>query len=280
MTNIFDFALVFTQIPTLLQFLPITLELAFISMFIGITIGLLLAIIKIRELPVLKQVAGFFISLIRGTPILVQLYIAYFGIPMFFKWLNFQYGTDFKVADVSGFVYAVIALGINQSAYNAEFIRAALLSVGEGQIEAASALGMTYFQALRRIILPEALTVALPSLGNSLISVIKGTSLAFTCAVVEMTAEGKILGGRNYRYFEVYVSLAIIYWVITIIIEQFLKLLEKKLAIPEQVANYIPEDEPTAISTQTEEGFSRVGNPRRIKLPNIGTSIRIAKSKS
>lgn len=280
MTNIFDFALVFTQIPTLLQFLPITLELAFISMFIGITIGLLLAIIKIREVPVLKQVAGFFISLIRGTPILVQLYIAYFGIPMFFKWINFQYGTNFKVADVSGFVYAVIALGINQSAYNAEFIRAALLSVGEGQIEAASALGMTYFQALRRIILPEALTVALPSLGNSLISVIKGTSLAFTCAVVEMTAEGKILGGRNYRYFEVYVSLAIIYWVITIIIEQFLKLLEKKLAIPEQVANYIPEDEPTAISTPTGEGFSRVGNPRRIKLPNIGTSIRIAKSKS
>lgn len=280
MTNIFDFALVFTQIPTLLQFLPITLELAFISMFIGITIGLLLAIIKIREVPVLKQVAGFFISLIRGTPILVQLYIAYFGIPMFFKWINFQYGTDFKVADVSGFVYAVIALGINQSAYNAEFIRAALLSVGEGQIEAASALGMTYFQALRRIILPEALTVALPSLGNSLISVIKGTSLAFTCAVVEMTAEGKILGGRNYRYFEVYVSLAIIYWVITIIIEQFLKLLEKKLAIPEQVANYIPEDEPTAISTPTGEGFSRVGNPHRIKLPNIGTSIRIAKSKS
>ena len=151
--------------------------------------------------------------------------------------------TDIKVAEVSGFVYAVIALGINQSAYNAEFIRAALLSVGEGQIEAASALGMTYLQALRRIILPEAITVALPSLGNSFISVIKGTSLAFTCAVVEMTAQGKILGGRTYRYFEVYVSLAIIYWVITIIIEQLLKAAEKKIAIPDQVANYIPEDE-------------------------------------
>lgn len=267
MTNIFDFKLVFTQIPTLLQFLPITLELAFISMFIGITIGLLLAIIKIREVPVLKQIAGFFISLIRGTPILVQLYIAYFGIPMFFKWINFKYGTDFKVADVSGFVYAVIALGINQSAYNAEFIRAALLSVGEGQIEAASALGMTYFQALRRIILPEALTVALPSLGNSLISVIKGTSLAFTCAVVEMTAEGKILGGRNYRYFEVYVSLAIIYWVITIIIEQVLKIAEKKLSIPDQVANYIPEEEiipNSKIDTKTQS----FGLPNQ-KIPEI-----------
>ncbi|MCR5468333.1 MAG: amino acid ABC transporter permease [Lachnospiraceae bacterium] len=243
MSNIFDFKLVFTQIPNLLLYLPITLELAIISMILGITLGLLLAIVKIREVPVLKQIATFFISLIRGTPILVQLYIAYFGIPMFFKWLNYQYGTDFKVADVSGFIYAVVALGINQSAYNAEFIRAALLSVGTGQIEAASSLGMTYFQALRRIILPEAITVALPSLGNSLISVIKGTSLAFTCAVVEMTAQGKIIGGRSYRYFEVYISLAIIYWVITIIIEQILKLIEKRLAIPDQVANYVPEDE-------------------------------------
>ena len=243
MANLFDFKLVFTQIPDLLRYLPVTLELSVISMLIGIILGLILAIIKIRQVPVLKHIAIFFISLIRGTPILVQLYIAYFGIPMFFKWFNAKNGTDFKVAEVSGFVYAVIALGINQSAYNAEFIRAALLSVGEGQIEAASALGMTYLQALRRIILPEAITVALPSLGNSFISVIKGTSLAFTCAVVEMTAQGKILGGRTYRYFEVYVSLAIIYWVITIIIEQLLKAAEKKIAIPDQVANYIPEDE-------------------------------------
>lgn len=279
MTNIFDFKLVFTQIPTLLQFLPITLELAFISMFIGITIGLLLAIIKIREVPVLKQIAGFFISLIRGTPILVQLYIAYFGIPMFFKWINFKYGTDFKVADVSGFVYAVIALGINQSAYNAEFIRAALLSVGDGQIEAASALGMTYFQALRRIILPEALTVALPSLGNSLISVIKGTSLAFTCAVVEMTAEGKILGGRNYRYFEVYVSLAIIYWIITIIIEQVLKIAEKKLAVPDQVANYIPEEEIAASSPAARTGFGGIRSLGIIPAPNKSSAIRIFKTR-
>ena len=243
MANLFDFKLVFTQIPDLLRYLPVTLELSVISMLIGIILGLILAIIKIREVPVLKHISTFFISVIRGTPILVRLYIAYFGIPMFFKWFNAKNGTDIKVAEVSGFVYAVIALGINQSAYNAEFIRAALLSVGEGQIEAASSLGMTYLQALRRIILPEAITVALPSLGNSFISVIKGTSLAFTCAVVEMTAQGKILGGRTYRYFEVYVSLAIIYWVITIIIEQVLKAAEKKIAIPDQVANYIPEDE-------------------------------------
>ena len=93
-------------------------------------------------------------------------------------------------------------------------IRSALLSVDKGQVEAAHALGMTYGQTLRRIIIPEALTVALPTIGNSLISAIKGNVTCFTCAVVEITAQGKIIGGRNYRYFEVYCSLAIIYWIV------------------------------------------------------------------
>ncbi len=235
MTKLFDFKKVFTNIPELLGYLPITLELAFLSMLMGLTLGLLLAIIKMKEIPVLKQISAGFISLIRGTPVLVQLYIVYFGVPMFFKYLNQRFGTNFAVAEIPGFVYAVLALGLNSSAFSAEMIRSALMSVNRGQLEAAYALGMTYGQALRRIILPEALTVALPTIGNSLISSIKGTSLAFTCAVVEITAQGKIIGGRDYRYFEVYCSLAIIYWMVTIIIEQVLKFAENRLAIPEQV---------------------------------------------
>lgn len=241
MAKLFDFELVWKQIPELLAYLPITLELAGAAMVLGLAIGLVLAVVKIRRVPVLYQLVSFYISLVRGTPVLVQLYIAYFGIPMIFKAMNLRFGTNLQAADVPGFVYAVAALGINQSAYSAEVIRSALMSVDDGQVEAASAIGMTYFQALRRIILPEAITVALPTLGNLLITMIKSTSLAFTCAVVEMTAQGKIIGGRTYRYFEVYVSLAIIYWVITIVIEQILKLLEKKLAIPEQVEIYKPE---------------------------------------
>ena len=145
---------------------------------------------------------------------------------------------------LNSFVYAIIALSINESAYIAEIFRGALASVNVGQIEAASAIGMTYFQTFRRIIFPEMLSVALPGLGNSFIGLIKGTSLAFVCAVVEMTAQGKIIGGRTYRYFEVYVSLAIIYWVITFVIEQGIRLIEKKMQIPEQVAKVeISEDE-------------------------------------
>lgn len=240
--KLFDFQQVLKNIPELLAYLPITLELALLSMAMGLLLGLLLAIIKIKQIPVLRQLSAVFVSIIRGTPVLVQLYIVYFGMPMFLKYLNQQYGTNLAVANIPGFVYAVMALGLNSSAFSSEMIRSALMSVGKGQIEAANAVGMTYGQALRRIILPEALTVALPTIGNSLISAIKGTSLAFTCAVVEMTAQGKIIGGRNYRNFEVYVSLAIIYWIVTVVIEQILKFTEKKLAIPDQVANYVPEE--------------------------------------
>lgn len=235
MSKIFDFKLVFTQIPVLLKYLPVTLELAFFSVFIGLLLGLAIALIKMKKNKILNRFANIYISLLRGTPILVQLYIAYFGIPMLFKYINFRLGTNFHVADIPGFVYAVFAMSLNQSAYNAEAIRAALQSVNKGEIEAANALGMTYFQVLRRIILPEALVFALPTLGNTIISAIKNTSLAFTCAVVEITAQGKILGGITYRYFEVYVSLAIIYWIITFFIEQIIKYLEKKMAIPDQV---------------------------------------------
>ena len=105
----------------------------------------------------LTQITNLLISLLRGTPVIVQLYVAFFGIPMMFKAINQQFGTNLAVANISGFVYAMIALGLNQSGFMAEILRSALQSVDPGQIEAAHALGMTYPQTLRRIILPEAL---------------------------------------------------------------------------------------------------------------------------
>lgn len=244
MAKLFDFEAVLSQLPEILKYLPTTLILAVSSMILALIIGMLLALIKTKNIPLLKQIVGVYISLIRGTPVIVQLYIAYFGIPMITKYIYQQNGWNYQSSTTSGFVYAIIALSINESAYIAEIFRGALASVNVGQIEAASAIGMTYFQTFRRIIFPEMLSVALPGLGNSFIGLIKGTSLAFVCAVVEMTAQGKIIGGRTYRYFEVYVSLAIIYWVITFVIEQGIRLIEKKMQIPEQVAKVeISEDE-------------------------------------
>ena len=241
MENIFDIRLVFSQIPAILQYLPVTLKLAIVSMIVSMVLGLPLALIKIKRIPVLTQFSNLYISLIRGTPVLVQLYVVYFGIPLLLRYINQQHGTSYNVNGIPAIVYAFVALAINQSAYNAEILRGSLQSVDKGQIEAANALGMTYGQALRRIILPEAFLVALPALGNSFISLIKGTSLAFVASVIEMTAQGKIIAGRSYRYFEVYVSLAIIYWVITILFEQIINYAEKKLRIPEEAPTLIEE---------------------------------------
>lgn len=235
MSKLFDGKLVFTQIPTLLEYLPITIELTLVALIIGWIIGLLLAMIKIKRIPVLSQLAALFVSIIRGTPVIVQLYLTYFGIPIALKYFNYYNGTSYNVNTVPPILFAIIALGLNQSAFDSETIRAAIQSVDKGQVEAAKALGMTGKQILRRVLLPQAVTVALPSLGNSLIALIKGTSLAFTCSVVEMTARGKIIAGNNYRYFEVYCSLAIIYWLLTIIIEWIFKYIEKKMSVPEDV---------------------------------------------
>ena len=241
--DLFDVNLVFTNIPDILRFLPVTLELAFGAMAFSLIFGLIIALIRIKRVRVLSQIAAVFISVIRGTPILVQLYVTYYGIPMFLKYLNLKYGTAYNINNVPAILYAFVALAINESAFNAEIIRASLQSVDKGQIEAAQSLGMTYLQVLKRIILPEAIEVALPSLGNSFIGLIKGTSLAFTCAVVEMTAQGKILAGRTFRYFETYISLAIIYWVITIVVENTIKVIEKKIRIPDQVTGTVRDGE-------------------------------------
>jgi len=234
MANLFDLKLVFTQIPKIVSYLPVTLQLTAVAMLIGWIFGFLLAMVKKKKIPVLSQLAAVFVSVMRGTPIIVQLYLSYFGIPILLKYINFYRGTNFNINTVPPIVFAMIALGLNQSAFDSEIIRAALGSVDKGQIEAAKSLGMTRLQILRRVTFPEAMVVALPSLGNSLISLIKGTSLAFTCSVVEMAAEAKIMGGNSYRYFEAYCSLAIIYWVLTFLIEKIFTYLEKKFSVPEK----------------------------------------------
>ncbi|ASA23303.1 amino acid ABC transporter permease [Paenibacillus donghaensis] len=231
MPNIFDIELVFTLIPKLLKYLPVTLELTAISMVVGLLLGLLLAIIKMKKIPVLYQISVVFISFIRGTPVLVQLYLSYAGIPLVLKYYNYYHETSYNVNSIPSIFYVLLALSLNEAAYSSEIIRAALQSVDKGQIEAAHSLGMTYGQVLRRIILPEAFIVALPTLGNALIGLMKGTSLAFVCSVVEITAQSRILAGNNLRFFESYCSLALIYWAMTIVIEQAIALLEKRLDI-------------------------------------------------
>lgn len=234
MTNIFDWRLIFTNIPKLMKYLPVTLEIAFLAYFFSLIIGLLVAIVRIKKPKVIYQIVSFYVSFTRGTPVLVQLYATYFGIPMILQLINFKFGTNLSTNFIPNIVFALFALSLNDAAYSSEYIRASIESVDKGQREAAHSIGMTALQTMRRIIIPEALVVALPSLGNSFISLVKGTSLVFTCAVVEITAGGKLIAGRNYRYFEMYISLAIIYWIITLVVSKIFAVLEKKMKCNER----------------------------------------------
>jgi polar amino acid transport system permease protein len=234
MGKIFDINVVFSSIPKLLRFLPQSLLITAVSMAIGLILGLLFALARTKKVPVLDKIIVFFISFIRGTPLIVQLYMTYYVIPMILKYINLQCGTSFSIKNVPDLLFVFITFGLNEAAYNSEIIRSALQSVQKGQIEAAESLGMNYFQVLLRVILPQAVVVAIPPLGNALIGLLKGTSLAFVAGVIEMTAAGRIISGSNFRFFEVYLALAIIYWALTIVIEQVIRVLEKRASIPAQ----------------------------------------------
>lgn len=234
MANVFDVTMVFTNIPKLIEYLPITLEIAILSYLLSILVGLLYAIVRIKKPRVVYPVISFIISFTRGTPVLVQLYATYFGIPMILNLINFRFGTALNVNFIPNIVFALVALSLNDAAYSSEYIRASIESVDKGQREAAHSIGMTAWQTLTRITIPEALVVAVPSLGNSLINLVKGTSLVFTCAVVDITAGGRLIAGRNYRFFEMYISLAIVYWIITFIVSKVFVVIEKRMKCNER----------------------------------------------
>lgn len=229
MAKLFDVQVVIDGVGELLPFLPLTLEIVFISAFFALLLGFVLALIKIHEVPVLKNLAAVYVSYMRGTPILVQLYITFYGIPLILEYCNISYGTDFSIDSVPNILFVILAFTLNEGAYASESIRAALLAVDKGQIEAGYSIGLSNVQVFRYIILPESLKVALPSLGNIFIGLLKGTSLAFVCAVVEMTAASRLIAGRNLRFFEMYIALSIIYWALSIIAERTFLYWERSL---------------------------------------------------
>lgn len=235
--NIFSFDTLREDFWSCLNYLPETIKLSIVSALIGTILGLLIAVIQMKKIKVLNQVCIIYNSFMRGTPILVQLYITYYGIPILLKYINYYYGTDYSIEGIKKVFFAILALSLNTASFNSVTIRAALESVDKGQIEAAQSIGMTNLQILFRITIPEALEVAIPTLGNSFIGLIKGTSLAFTCAVVEVTAQAKILAGRNYRYFEAYMAIAAIYWMTTLVLELILYLIKKKIHIKDVISD-------------------------------------------
>lgn len=234
MGKLFDFEFLLEAFPKILSFLPVTIEITLVAMLIGLAIGLVIAMAKIYHIPVLEQLGSGYVAFIRGTPLMVLIYLTYFGIPLLLEAVNRSFGTTINTNGIPAIAFAFVALGLNDGAFNSETIRSAIQSVDKGQIEAGYAMGMTPFQAFKRIILPEALIVAIPNLGNHFIGLTKATSLAFTVSVVDIMAAAKIQGARGMRYVEVFIDVAIIYWVLCFILAKVVIVIEKKLKASER----------------------------------------------
>lgn len=237
--QLFSLRAVFDGIPRILEKLPTTLGLTIGGAIFGLILALIFAIVKINRTRILYPIQAFFVSFLRGTPVLVQLMLTYYGIPLALKAFNQRFGTTFNINDIPASAFAIVAFAFNEAAYASETIRAAILSVDAGEIEAARSLGMTNTQVYRRVIIPNAAVVATPTLINSLIGLTKGTSLAFSAGVVEVFAEAQILGGADYRYFERFISVALVYWVVSIVIGQFGRWVERKMSIDTPLDNRV-----------------------------------------
>lgn len=216
--EIFDPAFALEKFPEVLKAVPATILVAVVGMGFGLVIGFLIALARVYRVPVLSRIAAFYISFIRGTPMLVQLYVVFYGIPGLL---------NISAEKISPFIFAFIAYSVNSSAFQAEAIRSAFNSIDAGQMEAAYSVGMTTLQGIRKIIVPQALTAVLPNLGNIFIGLVKGTSLAFAVKVVEIMAVAKTISGTNYRFLEMYVDAAVVYWLLCFGLERLFAKAEK-----------------------------------------------------
>jgi len=228
---VFDIEFAIKIFPKILEAVPITLFITIFSIVIGLIIGLFIAICRINKVPILKNIAAIYVSFIRGTPILVQLYVVFYGLPELFTYLHESRGWNLSSNAIPHIAIVLIAFTLNASAYLSENIRSALSSVDKGQVEAAYSVGMTSVQSLKRIIIPQALVAALPNFSNVFLEIAKDTSLAFSVMVVEIMATATVEASSGYKYLEAYVDASIIYFIICFIFAKFFVILENRLKI-------------------------------------------------
>lgn len=195
--------------------IKVTIPLTILSFLFSLVLGLILALVQVNRVNILRQISAVYVWIFRGTPLIVQLFIIFFGLP--------SVGIN-----VDAFPAAVLAFGMNLAAYNAEAFRAAIQAVPKGQIEAASMVGLNFWQTNLRIVLPQAFAIAFPSLFNNLISLLKDTSLAFSITVVEMFATAKQVATRTYEPFALYMEAAAIYLVFSTVLTWLQSYLENK----------------------------------------------------
>lgn len=191
--------------------IPTTLNITFLSLAIASPIAFFMAIAKIQEVKIIKRFLSLYVSFVRGTPMVLQILIIYSLIPSLLNFLVKLLDIKINVFAIPPIIYAYIVFTLNSIASLSECFRSALLTIHQGQLEAAKAVGMTSVQAYIRIIIPQALVVAIPNICNITVSLIKGTSLAFLMTVKDITAIAKMDAAYGYNYIEAYLVIFIIY---------------------------------------------------------------------
>ena len=203
--------------PKLLGYgIRVTVPLTIFSFAIALAVALVVALIQYANVKVLRQICRFYIWITRGTPLLVQLYIVFFGLP----------GIGIKL---DAFIAAMLVIGFNEGAYMAETIRGAMESVSRGQLEAGYCVGLNYLQIMTHIVLPQAFRTAFPALSNSMISMLKETSMAATITVMEMFRQAQVINGRVYESLGLYGEVALIYLLFCTLLSWGQRIGERKL---------------------------------------------------
>jgi len=196
------FQLLIDSLPSLLSGLSVTIELAVISLILAVILGIILGIFSISTSKILKSIATAYIYLIRGTPLMIQALFLYFGVG---QALNIQFDP---------IVAGIITLTANAAAYMAEIFRGGIQAIDNGQMEASRSLGLSYFKTMRKVILPQAIKIMIPSILNQFIVTLKDTSILTVISVRELTESGKIIIARNYKSLEMYAIVACMYFII------------------------------------------------------------------
>lgn len=233
MEKYFDISYIWNSLPVLLPFLKVTFMVAGLSIVFGTFFGLILAVMKLGKSKIAQKTANFYTTILRCTPSIVLLFLVYYGVPA----LADNFGL--YLHDLNTAVFVVITFTLQFAAIMSEVIRSAYESIEKGQFEAAVSVGLSPFQAYRRIIFPQALVVGLPNFGNGLIALLQEGSLAYTIGLIDIVGKANLIIAANYNThaLEIFIALAIVYWVLSILIEKFFGMLEKFFSKGKQTIN-------------------------------------------
>jgi len=209
--------------PGVFAALPVTLEIVVISIAAGLFLGIIIALIRLHKVPVLTQISSVYISFMRGTPLIVQLYVVYYGLPILAGNL---FGVNINSWDKMIFIIAAFTL--NEAAFLGEIVRGAIIAVPKQQTEAGYTVGLTYLQTFIHVVVPQAVRIAAPSFGNEVIWLLQGSSLAFLLGATDVIGKARIIGANTGHFLDVYADVAVIFIAISVLLGFVFRKIQKK----------------------------------------------------